>query len=851
MLAKNGSDFGVFKERRDALRAAAERDLDLGIDGRELCLRVAERSDALLREAWERATGAIGVGEAELVAVGSYGRGTLGPLSDLDLRILVPGARGAELADALLYPLWDGGFSIGHQVLDPKELSSLASQDLATATSVLDMRHIAGAHLAKNVRTPSAARLLTWLREDADGRQQRFGGSVYLLEPEIKLGTGGLRDIDAVRWALRVTNRSLGDWDAAGLAAAEELLLRLRNRLHLRAKRRSERLSFDAQEALAIAMGYGADVAEAAERLMQDYYRAARVVSRLRERVLSPPVKRSQNVDLGRGLVLISGHVGLEDGALARDPAAALRLYRESARSNRPVWPESKDAIARACVDAKFGERLRASSEAAQAFVELLCVVRDVPALRGSPIAELHDSGLLVAMIPEFLPVTGRVHHDVYHVLTVDAHSVAAVDCLRALCRGELATEHPIATHLAAEMDHPMPLFVATLLHDFGKGYPDARGSRKDHSLRGAELCDVVLPRLGLSEADARRARALVLHHLGMYHVAARRDLDDPATIAEFAKIAPSRQRLRDLYLLTIADITTTSPTAMTSWKARMLEQLFLRADAHLAGKASEHVGDLARQIVSAARPEEQDAVSRFLRGMPERYLAAHPPASIVRHARIVFARRGLCAVELVPARHQAALELVVVAFDAPGLLAKIAASLTANRLEVLAAHIHSLERHGAAEALDVFFVRPLKEGPVDPLVAGAKRDLERMLRGDIEPEALLAERLEGSPWRERPNPSVPTRIVIDCKSSEAHTIVEVITKDRPGVLFALARALQGLGLSIGFAKVSTEGAKAIDVFYVADERGSKVESTERLEHIRDTLQGALSLVDGMERRSP
>src|SRR5262249_33988712 len=163
-----------------------------------------------------------------------------------------------------------------------------------------------------------------------------------------------------------------------------------------------------------------------------------------------------------------------------------------------------------------------------------------------------------VAMIPEFLPVTGRVHHDVYHVLTVDAHSVASVDCLRSLVRGELANEHPIATHLAAEVEHPVPLFLATLLHDFGKGYPDASGSRKNPSVRGAELCDVVLPRLHVSADDAQRIRALVLHHLAMYHVASRRDLDDPAAIEELVKLAPTHDALRDLYLLTIADITTT-----------------------------------------------------------------------------------------------------------------------------------------------------------------------------------------------------------------------------------------------------------------------------------------------------
>lgn len=823
---------GVLREQRTAL---LERLLSMcaeGHDGRRLSEACADGWDALLREAFERALLAVDPDlDAELVAVGSYGRRTPGPYSDIDVRLLVakPTSRAQELADALFYPLWDAGFPVGHQVIDPHEALALAEHDLASATSLLDMRHVAGSHRAGDLVLEArahlgrrSAKIIEQLDDDAVRRQHRFGDSVYLLEPELKLGTGGLRDLEAIRWACTLRGLAMPELDAA-----EELLLRLRNRLHLLAGRRSDRLTFDAQETLGTALGYPGDRAAAAEQLMQDYYLAARAVSSARSRILSIPPSRTRR------------DLALAEGELQRDPVSALRLYVQAVKTGRPIFAAAKDEVARACTSVEFRDRLRADPEAARMFVELVCVVAEIATFKnGSPGLELHDSGLLLAMVPEFLPVTGRVHHDIYHVLTVDAHSVAALDCLRRLVRGELAAEHPIATHLAAEVTRPVPLFLATLLHDFGKGYPDATGSRKNHSLRGAELCDVVLPRLGLSAEDTAAARALVEHHLALYHVAARRDLDDPAVIAEVAQIVKTRDGLRDLYLLTIADITTTSPTAMTSWKARMLEDLFLKTDAHLSGDVSEglHRAEISARLLAQAHPEERESFERFLAEMPARYLTAHSPEAILRHARVVQGRRGPCAVEVFPAQAEGVFELCVVAYDAPGLLAKIAAALSANRLEVLGAQIHSLVRHGSVEALDVFWVKDANESRV----RGVRRDLERLLAGSVQAPALVAEALGGttSPWR-RASPNVRTEVLLDEISSRSHTIIEVVTKDRPGLLFDLATALHELGLSIAVAKVSTEGAKAIDVFYVQSASADPTESKERMSVIRDRLLSA------------
>jgi [protein-PII] uridylyltransferase len=526
-----------------------------------------------------------------------------------------------------------------------------------------------------------------------------------------------------------------------------------------------------------------------------------------------------------------------------------MRAYAACVRHGAPLLPFARDAIARAAADPAWCERLRGEPEAAALFVELVSTVPETQTRRGSMVGELHDVGLLLAMVPEFLPVTGRVHHDVYHVYTVDVHSVAAVDRLRQLARGELAHEFPLASRLAAEIARPRPLFLATLLHDVGKGWPDASGSRKNHSKTGAELCDHILPRLGLAPEDVDEARQLVLDHLLMYHVATRRDLDDPATIEEFSSGLRGREGLRNLYLLTVADLSTTSPTAMTSWKARMLDELYFAAEDHLAGKPpradAERVARVRAAVMElAGSASPKPAVESFLASMPERYLLANAPSSIVQHADIVAARGAKSAyVARVPGRQPEAAELCVVADDRPGLLASIAAAITANRLEVLAAQVYSRHSGDRVEAVDLFWVRDRDGGTegVEPALPRLARDLDDLCSGRVEPADLLEARVGAtSPWRERPSPAVPTEVQVDDRASPRHTVVEVFAKDRPGLLYTLARALHELGLSIALSKINTEGTRVADVFYVNELDGSKVAPGPRRQQIHDALVRAV-----------
>ncbi|WP_394820962.1 bifunctional uridylyltransferase/uridylyl-removing protein GlnD [Pendulispora albinea] len=894
-----------------------------GVRGLALGQDHAAFIDSLIERAYagaERRVGALS--SFAVAAVGSYGRGAVAMGSDADVRLLTGGRRARaaaeKFAQAFLYPLWDAGLPVGHQVVDIEDALALAHRDLAAATTLLDVRHVCGdrelverllARAWDGMFAESALGILVdRLEEEVAARHTRFGGSLYLLEPEVKSGAGGLRDLDVVRWAARARFRvsTKNTWqelvrlgvlvarEAQEITTAEEFLWNIRNLLHAYAGRKIDRLTFDAQETMAVELGYvdsrtpakeapakapsakddGApevpkaegserqlearERATAAERLMQDYYVHARVVTRAQERMLErarPPKRRGKptETDIGRGVRMFDGQVtiaGIKE--LTEEPALALRVYADCVRLRAPILPFAREAIARASADAAFCEALRASPEAQQLFVDLVCTVAEVPTKRGSMVGELHDVGLLLAMIPEFSPVTGRVHHDVYHVYTVDVHSVAAVDCLSALARGELSHTHPLASRLAAEIARPKPLFLATLLHDVGKGYPDASGSRKNHSVSGAELCEVILPRLGLSAEVVAEVRALVLQHLAMYHVATRRDLDDPATIEEFCRLVRGREGLRDLYLLTVADLTTTSPTAMTSWKARMLEELYIVASASMSG----HVGvdeERTLRVREEARPFFQgppEFFDAFVSSMPERYLLANRPESIAAHAHTALERgeRPVHAAIIAPTRERPTgdvAELCVVAEDMPGLVARIAAVITAARLEFVAAQVYSrpVAAGGASEAVDVFLVRGRTDGAVgvERAMPRLLRDLDDVCRGVVTPAELLRSRIGGtSPWRERPSPAVPTDIVIDDRASPRHTVIETFAKDRPGLLYTLSQALHELGLTIALSKINTEGNKVADVFYVNELDGSKVLPGERFKAIKETLARAI-----------
>jgi len=850
--------------------------------GREAGLPAAQRHakvyDGLLSSLFHAVKAAMTVSgdwvPLTLAAVGSYGRGAVAYHSDLDVRLLATGTaleKAQPLAEALLYPLWDGGIDVGHQVVGVDGVIDLAREDLPTATSLLDWRVIAGDTAGSDALMQRVFEglfgigeiggFLGRLAERAEARRQRFGGSVYLLEPDVKNGPGGLRDLDVAHWAARARYRvtDLGALVRLGVLVprewqeidrAQSFLWRVRNLLHVHAGRRSDRLSFDRQEQLSEDLGYGSG-GPAVERFMSDYYRNARSIERARDMVLSraapPPTRRPHASSLGRGISLVNGAVSLaHPAALEAEPALALRVYDEAVRRGLPVYHYARDAIARATSLPGFCERLRASDEAARLFVRLVSVVQRSRFRNGSVIGELHDVGLLLAMIPEFSPVVGRVHHDVYHVYTVDAHSVAALDRLRELSRGDLTTEHPLASRLAAEIARPHVVFLATLLHDVGK---DIGG--KSHSERGHDMAHDILGRLGLPESEIREVQHLILQHLRMYHTATRRDIDDPATIDDFCGHVHGVEGLRELYLLTVADLSTTSPTALTSWKARMLDELFVACERRLSEGPGEELG-LEEKIhdVTAAWDgvENAEFLSRYLHSMPRRYLHANEVADIVSHAFFAERTREQHVGVDVLAVDEPYVELGVVADDRPGLLAIFTAALAAARLSVVGAQICSFtDPSGRVRALDLFWVKSSADADaVRAQLRRVERDITRMLAGEVKPAELVGGTRSSQRSLLGRTPAVPTKVSTDDRAT-AHTVIEVTTRDRPALLFWLAHALQEAGLTISLAKINTEGTRVADVFYVTDASGAKLSDPRRIEELKARILSTVAELEAME----
>jgi [protein-PII] uridylyltransferase len=597
---------------------------------------------------------------------------------------------------------------------------------------------------------------------------------------------------------------------------------------------------------------------------MSAYYRAARSISRGLDMMLAratpvmPRSRRPKDEDLGGGVRLFDAAVTIADPArLLDDPAMALRALRVAVERDAPLLPFARDAIARAAADPAFGERLRAAPSAGRLFVELVASRRETRLVRGSAVSELHDLGLILAMIPEFSPVVGRVHHDTYHVYTVDVHSVAAVDRLAALARGELAAEHPLASRLAAEVSRPELLAFATLLHDVGKAI-----GGKDHSQRGAVMARGILARLGFGPGDVDDACHLIQEHLTMYRLATRRDVDDPSTIAETTRVVRGREGLRDLYLLTVADLSTTSPTSMTSWKARMLDELFLAADAALAPSDLEAPPGARETLALSAALEALDLphiaggeapesvrarhLRDFVTSMPERYLLVSAPEAVAATSELVRlhrAGRASCSVALLPSSDPEIAELCIVAPDRPGVLAAIAAAIAASRLEVHAAQVHGTSAGGPPLAVDVFWVRVPSEGKVgiQRAIPRLRRDLAAIVEGATEPRALIR---PAAARRQPSGPRITTTVAIDDRASPTHTVIEIVASDRPGLLFALADALFRLGLSVAVAKIATEGTRVTDVLYVSDAQGGKVAAA-RAAEIERALTTSIEALGG------
>jgi [protein-PII] uridylyltransferase len=810
------------------------------------------------------ASAGLGAGWS-LVALGGYGRGELAPFSDVDLMLLHDGRPKKEVDEAarqVFYPLWDSGLEVGNAVRTVRQALAVASDSLETQTTLLDARLLVGpseplaqlqaqlkARLAKGRGKRFFEELRAWLAE----RHEEFGQSAYLLEPHIKEGLGGLRDIQAIGWVGK--GLLAGDGldalagaghltveDARALQDADAFLWTVRTHLHEKAGRQEDRISFGMQIELARALGYVADEGyRAAERFMSDVFARTGQVERVSTLFWQRQAAARRRPSkawrpLEDDIIVRDGQVELADAkALEGSPALTFRLFAAAAEAGLPVSADAILAVQRSLPD---GDSAPAewTPEVRRAFLDLL--------MQGShalPHLELlTQMGAFNRFIPEWDQARSRVQFDAYHIYTVDLHALHTVAELRRLAQGRYAEAEPLATELAAREDDWDTLLLSGLLHDIGKG--EGHG----HAERGAELAPGIVGRMGMDTATQEAVTFLVGRHLLLYNTATRRDLNDIGVVTQTAEAIPDRDRARQLYLLTVADSLATGPRAWTPWKSALVAELTLRVLHLMEGKdfgpdARRRLVDTKREAMRRlSRRYSARAIDGFFESMPVGYLTAFDTDDVIRHFELMEGEHpDPLRTAVRPGKRAGLYEFTLVTPGQPGLFTTVTGALALNGVTILSAEVYA--RHDG-RALMVFDVSDAFEKSIsDAKWERVKADTAKALEGRLALVWRLAERAKRYGPSKAPAPGRKPRVVVDNTSSDFFTLVEVYTTDRVGLLFKIAQAFDELRLVIHQAHISTAGDEAADVFYVLDRYADKVTDAEHVREIHRAIAHSLT----------
>lgn len=814
-----------------------------------------------------------------VVAVGGYGRGTLAPGSDVDLLFLFPDkqtAWGESVVEAMLYPLWDLKLKVGHSVRSVDDCIREGRADMTIRTALLEARLICGdaalfAELVRRYGSDIAEGTAPAFTEaklaERETRVARAGSSRYLVEPNVKDGKGGLRDLNTLFWIAKYAYRvddpaelvEAGLFDAREFAMfqrSEEFLWRVRCWMHFITGRAEERLSFDLQRQVAAAIGYAARSGQApVERFMKAYFLVAKDVGDLTAivcaalearqqkprasltRLIGSLTKRKRVRALGHPDFTLQGQrlAVVDDGAFRRDPVNLLRLYEIASRDDLAIHPDTSRLVTQSL--RLVTPQLRNDREANRIFLEILTARRAPEAA----LRRMNESGLLGRFIPDFGRIVAMMQFNMYHHYTVDEHLLRSIGILAEIDAGMLEAEHPLANAIFATIANRRALYVALFLHDIAKGRPE------DHSVAGARIARRLCPRLGLTEAQTETVTWLVENHLAMSTVAQSRDLGDPKTIESFAGIVQTLERLKLLLVLTVADIKAVGPGVWNGWKGQLLRTLYYETEVVLAGG---HSGIERKARVERKQDALEARLADWTAAERRAYVARHYPAYWLKvdpdrqeqHAR--FLREAELAGRTTATRvetdqFRGVTELTILAPDHPRLLAIVTGACAAAGGNIVDAQIFTTTD---GLVLDTIFVSRAFERDDDELrraerIAAA---IERALKGEIKIADLVAQRRAPPP--RGGTFQVAPEVIIDNVLSSRHTVLEVSGLDRPGLLYDLTTAIGKLNLNIASAHIATFGEKAVDVFYVTDLTGAKITSTARQLVIRQTLLAVFNL---------
>ncbi len=808
-----------------------------------------------------------------VIAVGGYGRSELAPYSDIDLLFLTPWKItpwAESVIETMLYILWDLKLKVGHASRTVKDCLRLGREDYTIRTALLEHRYLTGdeklaADLSHRLRSELFRNtgpdfIEAKLAERAE-RHKRQGGQRYVLEPNVKEGKGGLRDLQTLYWIGKYIHgvREASELVKEGVfrkeeyeafAAAEDFLWAVRCHLHRIAGRAVDKLSFDMQVEVAARMGYQDSLGRrAVEHFMQDYFRHATRVGEVtrvfltamearhlkREASLAGLLKRRRKVPDGyridRGRLNV-----VDDKFFINDKLNLLRIFEEALRSGVLIHPDAMRMIS-ANLDL-IDDDMREDREATRIFLDLMLK-------HGNPeraLRRMNELGVLSAFLPEFEPIVAMMQFNVYHHYTVDEHTIQTISTLAQIEREELIEELPLSSSILKEGINRKVMYVALLLHDIGKGRPE------DHAILGAQIARRVCPRLGLTTEECETVEWLVRYHLFMSDMAQKRDIGDPRTVRDFAKVVKTRKRLDLLTVLTVCDIRGVGPNTWNNWKAMLLRRLHADTAAALEGG-----------LESLNRENRTDEAKRALREALADWDARELRHETGRHydpywqglsldAHIIFARllqdipEDEIRVDIEPDIDRDATRACFALADHPGIFSRLAGALALSGANVVDARTYT-SKDGYATA--IFWVQDAEGHPYDPArLPRLKQTIEKTLKGEVVAREAFKDRdkIKKSERQFR----FPTHITFDNEGSDIYTIIEVDTRDRPALLYDLTRTLAGNNIYIASAVIATYGAQVVDTFYVKDMFGLKLHAKLKQESLEKKLRAAIT--EGAER---
>lgn len=882
-----GGDAGAasFEEKRPLYLAGSRRFLthcrekirarhQQGASGAEVVNAITEMTDTLILKLFSSITADLAqfraLPEMVLVTVGGYGRAELNPFSDIDIMFLHSGKNlqaVEEISQKLLYFLWDMKLDVGYSVRTISDCIEMGKSDSTVRTAMLDSRYLAGSRalfdsfwkiFQSQILAKGSDSFIKDKLEELESRRGKYGSSVYILEPNMKESEGGLRDIQTAIWVAKlkykitsmrelVMKGILSEEEVASFEAAKSYLWRLRNELHYLSGRKNDQITFEAQISLAAFCGFqDQGKSLAVEEFMREYYlQAARtehlsasLISRCKRREESPGkilgffIRRP----LGEGIFVIRGELIVPDETVVDDnPVLLMKIFEFAQKQGVRLSVDTKSLV-RQRLDL-INDKFRRSKEVNSSFFRILRADKGVV----ETLKLMHHLEFLNHFIPEFERIHCKVQHDLYHVFTVDIHSLFCVEEIVSLWQGEHAEDLPDLTALAAAVQKRELLLLAVLLHDIGKG--EGGG----HAEKGAMLCRTIARRMGLSKEDSERLEFLVRQHLLFAHIAQRRDLHDERMIIDFARQMISSENLKMLYLLSYADVKGVGPDVWNDWKKMLFRELFEksyqvleRGDFRLEA-SSERVKAVRRKVVALLENDlPLPAVKEELKALTTRHTLSNSPEEIAAHIKILQRLDSEPLVTELIHREDLGFSLFTIATrDMPALFAKITGVMAANGVNILGAQIHTSNNGKALDTLQV-------NAPQGFLITDENRwnriknDMQSVIEGKVQVQALVEKRKKSNFAEVRPKPRFPTRVEIDNEVSVDYSVIDIYTHDKVGLLYSIAAALSQMGLYIGVAKISTKVDQVADVFYVRDIFGHKIDSAEKLAEISKKLQEAI-----------